>query len=158
MNKISLIAKYILFLIIPILLINCNPIIEREDINLMSIISQDQMQVNDDLVKSLRMYLEFYGAATGEEEYYADSEKLWTLRKDLLNENSPEGLLTYADSVDNRLDQINEKGDEHLNNLSFFYREKMKNEFDSVTYYKFLYTTLKKEHAYHSYNAKMMTQ
>lgn len=157
MNKISIIAKYILFLIIPVLLINCNPTIEREDINLMSIISHDQMQLNDELVKSLRMYLEFYGAVTGEEKFYANSEKLWTLRNNLIDERNVEGLLSYADSVDNRLDQIRGDGDDYLDQLNVYYRQKMTYEFDSLTYYKFLFTTLKKEHEIHSYNAKMMT-
>jgi hypothetical protein len=151
-------VKYLLFLIIPVLFINCGQSIDREDINLMSIISHDQMQVNDNLVKSLRMHLEFYGAVTDEEEYYADSEKLWNLRKNLINENDVAGLLSYADSVESRLDQIGGDGDDYLDQLNIFYRRKITDEFDSLTYYKFLYTTLKKEYQFHSYNARMMRQ
>lgn len=158
MNKISIILNHPLSLIIIVLLIRCTPSTDREDIKLMSMVSHDQIQVNDNLVKSLRMHLEFYGAVAGEEEYYSSSEKLWALRKSLVKKPDVEHLLSFADSVDNHLNYIKENGDDYLDRLNLFYRQKVTDDFDSLSYYKFLYTTLKKEHAFHSYNAKMMRQ
>lgn len=150
--------KYIFFLSISLFISGCAESVDREDINLMVIISNDQMQVNDNLVKSLRMHLEFYGASSGEDEYYASSERLQTLRKTLINENDVAGLLSYADSVESYLDPIGGGEDGYLDQLNIFYRRKITDEFDSLSYYKFLYTTLKKEYRLHSYNAEMMTR
>ena len=136
----------------------------HEDISLMQRISTEELQRTDNFVASMKAQLEFYGAPGEEARYYNNSADLVKLRRDILTDQTPGSLIAYNDTLDHRIREIeqsqiyegNVAWDEDDEHLKQYYQEQVIQDFDSLSYYKLLYTTLKKEYALHLSNARMM--
>lgn len=136
----------------------------QEDISLMERIATEELQRTDDFVASMKARLEFFGAPGEEAKYYNSSAALVELRRHLLNDQTPNSLIAFNDSLDNRIRAIEQSQiyegtvswDENDEHLKQYYQEQVSRGFDSLSYYKLLYTTLKKEYALHLSNARMM--
>lgn len=156
--------RIIISLIFILFITACDNAPSHEDIVLMEGIATEELQRTDNFVESMRAQLEFFGAPGEEAKFYHNSANLVETRRDLLNKQITEALIAYNDTLNNQIRKIEQSRvysgtvpwseyDEHLNE---HYQQQVLNNFDSLVYYKFLYTTLKKEYALHLSNARMM--
>lgn len=157
----------IIFLLSLIILLytGCKKANVQEDIDLMKIVTSDQERRNNDFVNSMRAQLEYFGAPANEAEYFNSSGDLRQLRQELLRNEAPEGLFVFGDTLDLRYIRLKEAGDQVViehewsdseEELKEFYKHQLQEKDDSLTYYKYLYMILVKEHALHMFNARMI--